>query len=60
MTPLKPRTTPSLEIYHGSRLSSQANEVGAYTAGALILDRNDPTRILKRSRGAIIEPTANF
>ena len=49
-----------LEIYHGSRLSSRANEVGAYSAGALLLDRNDPTRILKQSRGAIMQPTTNF
>ncbi|MDC0935431.1 hypothetical protein OAS39_04015 [Pirellulales bacterium] len=35
------------------------NEVGAYSTGALLLGRNDPTRILKRSRGAIMQPTAN-
>jgi predicted GH43/DUF377 family glycosyl hydrolase len=49
-----------LEIYHGSRRSARANEVGAYSAGALLLDRDDPARVLKRSRGAIMEPSASF
>ena len=49
-----------LEIYHGSRRSTKTNEVGAYSAGALLLDRDDPTRILKRSRGPIMQPSADF
>jgi predicted GH43/DUF377 family glycosyl hydrolase len=49
-----------LEIYHGSRCSTCANEVGVYSAGALLLDRDDPTRILKRSCGPIMQPTAEF
>ena len=49
-----------LEIYHGSRRSAQANKVGTYSAGALLLDRDDPTCILKRSRGPIMQPSASF
>lgn len=49
-----------LEIYHGSRCLIRANEVGAYSAGALLLDRDDPARILKRSYGPIMQPSADF
>ncbi len=49
-----------LEIYHGSRRSTCANEVGAYSAGAMLMDRNDSTHILKRSRGPIMQPSTNF
>lgn len=49
-----------LEIYHGVRRSTRANEVGAYSAGALLLDRDDPTHVLKRSRGPIMQPSAEF
>lgn len=49
-----------LEIYHGSCRSTRVGEVGAYSAGVLLLDRDDPTRILKRSRGPIMQPTADF
>lgn len=49
-----------LEIYHGVRRSTRPDEVGAYSAGALLLDRENPTHILKRSRGPIMQPSANF
>lgn len=49
-----------LEIYHGSRRSTRADEVGAYSAGALLLDRDDPARVLKRSHGAIMQASARF
>lgn len=49
-----------LEIYHGSRRAMRAGEVGAYSAGALLLDRTNPTRILRRSHGPIMQPTADF
>ncbi|WP_252852477.1 glycoside hydrolase family 130 protein [Aeoliella straminimaris] len=49
-----------LEIYHGSRQATRAGEVGAYSAGALLLDRNDPTCLLRRSRGVIMQPSADF
>lgn len=49
-----------LEIYHGSRRTERAGEVGAYSAGALLLDRDNPTRILRRSHEPIMQPTADF
>lgn len=49
-----------LAIYHGSRRVDRAGEVGAYSAGALLLDRDDPTRVLRRSHGPIMRPTAGF
>ena len=49
-----------LEVYHGSRQATRVGKVGAYSAGALLLDRNDPTRILKRSGGVIVQPSADF
>ena len=49
-----------LEIYHGSRRAARAGEVGAYSAGALLLDRDNPARILRRSHEPIMQPTADF
>ena len=49
-----------LEIYHGSRRAKRAGEVGAYAAGALLLDRDNPARILRRSLEPIMEPTPDF
>ncbi len=49
-----------LEIYHGSRRATGAGEVGAYSAGALLLDRENPARILRRSYEPILKPTADF
>ena len=34
--------------------------MGAYSSGALLLARDDPTHILKRSRGPIMQPSADF
>jgi predicted GH43/DUF377 family glycosyl hydrolase len=49
-----------LEIYHGSQRATFAGEVGAYSAGALLLDRTNPARVLRRSQGPIMKPTADF
>jgi predicted GH43/DUF377 family glycosyl hydrolase len=49
-----------LEIYHGSRRAACVGEVGAYSAGALLLDRNNPARIVRRSREPIMQPKADF
>ena len=49
-----------LEIYHGSRRVTRAGEVGTYSAGALLLDRDNPARILRRSHEPIMQPTADF
>jgi beta-1,2-mannobiose phosphorylase / 1,2-beta-oligomannan phosphorylase len=34
--------------------------VGAYATGALLLDPNDPARILRRTPASIFEPSADF
>jgi predicted GH43/DUF377 family glycosyl hydrolase len=49
-----------LEIYHGSRRAERPDEVGAYSAGAMLLDRDNPARILRRSHEPIMQPTADF
>lgn len=43
-----------LEIYHG------ADEHNRYCLGALLLDANDPSRVLARSAEPIMEPTAPY
>ena len=43
-----------LEIYHG------ANEEHRYCLGALLLDLNDPYKVLARSEAPIMEPTAEY
>jgi predicted GH43/DUF377 family glycosyl hydrolase len=43
-----------LEIYHG------ADEQHRYSLGAVLLDLNDPTRVLARSREPIMEPSAAY
>lgn len=49
-----------LEIYHGCQCAQSKGGVGVYSAGALLLDHNDPARILRRSEGPIMQPTADF
>jgi len=49
-----------LEIYHGGQRAARAGKVGAYSAGALLLDRNNPARVLRRSHEPIMQPTAEF
>lgn len=49
-----------LEIYHGSRRATRVGEIGTYSAGALLLDRDEPSRILRRSHEPIMQPTAEF
>jgi beta-1,2-mannobiose phosphorylase / 1,2-beta-oligomannan phosphorylase len=49
-----------LEIYHGNRHPSRPGEVGAYAAGAVLLDPDDPARILARTPGPIFAPEADF
>lgn len=43
-----------LEIYHG------ANEENRYCLGALLLDLNDPTKVIARSEDPIMEPIADY
>lgn len=49
-----------LTLYHGSAPSSVAGTVGDYCAGALLLDRDQPHRVLARSSEPIMRPTADF
>jgi predicted GH43/DUF377 family glycosyl hydrolase len=43
-----------LEIYHG------ADEKNRYCLGALLLDLNDPWKVLARSESPIMEPAAQY
>jgi predicted GH43/DUF377 family glycosyl hydrolase len=43
-----------LEIYHG------ANAENRYCLGALLLDLNDPTKVIARSEEPIMEPNADY
>ena len=57
-----PIRTPEgwLEIYHGNRRPTAVGDVGAYCAGAMLLAKDDPGRVLKVSREPILEPQADF
>jgi beta-1,2-mannobiose phosphorylase / 1,2-beta-oligomannan phosphorylase len=57
-----PIKTPGgwLEIYHGCSRPQGPGQVGVYSAGAMLLDLENPRRILKRTAGAFFEPTADF
>lgn len=43
-----------LAIYHG------ANEENRYCLGAILLDLDDPTKVIARSNNAIMEPTTDY
>jgi predicted GH43/DUF377 family glycosyl hydrolase len=49
-----------LEIYHGNRRPETVGEVGAYCAGAMLLDKNEPGRLLKVTREPILQPEEDF
>lgn len=49
-----------LTLYHGSATSETVGTVGQYCAGALLLDRDQPSRVLARSRDPIMRPMADF
>ncbi|HEX4412349.1 MAG TPA: glycoside hydrolase family 130 protein [Lacipirellulaceae bacterium] len=49
-----------LEIYHGNRAPEHVGEVGAYCAGAMLLAKDDPGRVLKVSRDALLTPQEPF
>ncbi len=48
-----------LEIYHGNQKESIDGVVGAYAAGALLLDGENPARIIARSPEPILTPQAD-
>jgi predicted GH43/DUF377 family glycosyl hydrolase len=49
-----------LAIYHGSQRATRDGDIGAYSAGALLLDRSNPSRIVRRSFEPIMRPMADF
>jgi predicted GH43/DUF377 family glycosyl hydrolase len=49
-----------LEIYHGNRHPTRPGEVGRYSTGLLLLDPDNPAKILRRTAGSVFEPTAEF
>jgi predicted GH43/DUF377 family glycosyl hydrolase len=49
-----------LEIYHGNRRPTSPGEVGAYCAGAMLLAKEDPARVLGTSTRPIVEPQLDF
>jgi len=57
-----PIRTPAgwLEIYHGSQRAAGTPAVGTYSAGALLLDLEDPRRVLGRSAEPILVPETPF
>ena len=62
---IPPLRTPEgwLEIYHGNAkppVGQAGSSVGAYVAGALLLDLENPGRILGQSREPVLVPEADF
>jgi predicted GH43/DUF377 family glycosyl hydrolase len=49
-----------LELYHGNRFPDMVGEVGAYCAGAMLLAKDDPSRVVKVSADPILEPQVEF
>jgi predicted GH43/DUF377 family glycosyl hydrolase len=49
-----------LEIYHGNRREIRSGQVGTYCAGALLLDADDPARILRHTQSPFFLPEAEF
>ncbi len=49
-----------LVIYHGSARPGQPGDVGVYSAGALLLAYEDPSRILRRSSQPLLMPRTDF
>lgn len=49
-----------LVMYHGNRRPRAPGDVGEYSAGAMLLTHDDPSRIIRRSAGAILSPEYDF
>lgn len=49
-----------LLIYHGNARASRTGEIGVYAAGALLLDHDDPSRVIARSRTPFMTPLVDF
>jgi len=49
-----------LEIYHGNQRPSDHSGVGAYSAGAVLMDLNDPSNIIGHSTSRIMAPQTDY
>ena len=49
-----------VEIYHGNRRPVRPGSVGEYTCAAMLLDLENPAKVLKRSREAVLLPHAAY
>ncbi|TWT54819.1 Beta-1,4-mannooligosaccharide phosphorylase [Rubripirellula amarantea] len=49
-----------LTLYHGSTRPNSTGTVGCYSAGALLLDRDQPGRVLARSSQPIMQPSTDY
>src|SRR5439155_16662644 len=49
-----------LVIYHGNRQPTDPGEVGTYYGGALLLNPDDPARVLRRTPEPFFRPEAEF
>ncbi len=49
-----------LVIYHGVRLPDQRQGIGVYSAGGLLLDRSEPSKILARAKSPFMVPSAEY
>jgi predicted GH43/DUF377 family glycosyl hydrolase len=49
-----------LEIYHGNRRPTRPGEVGTYHGGAILLDADEPSRVLRRTPEPFFVPEADF
>jgi predicted GH43/DUF377 family glycosyl hydrolase len=49
-----------LEIYHGNIRPTSPGEVGAYFGAAMLLAKDDPGRVLRTGREAILTPMEEF
>jgi predicted GH43/DUF377 family glycosyl hydrolase len=47
-------------VYHGNRKPERPGDVGAYCGGALLLDRDDPARVLQVAAHPVLEPTEHY
>ena len=49
-----------LTLYHGSAMARTAGTVGLYAAGALLLDRADPSRVIARTRQPVLAAVNDY
>lgn len=49
-----------LELYHGNRRPTTPTEVGAYCAGGMLLDLDDPAHITHIAPQPVLEPTMSY